>query len=42
MDRVDIQNRDLLVNRIDKWDLRLQLVSITGFSLITLVAFWRF
>jgi len=42
MDRVDIQNRDLLVNRIDKWDLRLQLVSITGFSLITLFAFWRF
>ena len=42
IDRVDIQNRDLLVNRISKLDLRLQLVSITSYILITLFALWRF
>ena len=42
MDRVDAKSRDFLIHRIDKWDLRLQLVSISGFGFITVFAFWRF
>ena len=42
MDGVDVHNKDFLIHRIDKWDLRLQFLSIAGFSLITLFAFWRF